>query len=113
MILPGALGAAAALVLLDGQPLLPLVGWIAAGLLFLEAGMLRILRRLRARRRLDPDLQAEADRILAAAEAQTHDARRLLLDGAALVALVLLLPLELALLLAAAATARVLLLRLP
>lgn len=113
MILSGALGAAIVLHLLEGQALLPLVGWIAAALIFLEAGLLRLLRRLRVRRRLDADLQAEADRILALVETQAASPQRLALDALSLVGLALLLPPEPALLLAAAAVARVLLPRLP
>jgi hypothetical protein len=113
VILPGALGAAIALRFMDGEALLPLVGWIAAALIFLETGLLRLLRRLRARRSLDADLRAETDRILARVEAQAASPQAFALDALSLVGLALLLPPEPALLLAAAAVARAFLPRLP
>jgi hypothetical protein len=113
VILPGALGAAIALRLLEGEGLLPLVGWIAAALIFFETGLLRLLRRLRARRSLDADLRAETDRILARVEAQAASPQAFALDALSLVGLALLLPPEPALLLAAAAVARAVLPRLP
>jgi hypothetical protein len=113
VILPGALGAAIALRFMDGEALLPLVGWIAAALIFLETGLLRLLRRLRARRSLDADLRAETDRILARVDVQAASPRHLALDVFSLLGLALLLPPEPALLLAAAAVARAVLPRLP